>query len=282
MSNKKKDRAIQMIRSVLLSKKIRINSQPPRWLTDFAGAWSFYSILPSWPWPKATFEQIARFAPVIGVFTATMQSFLWLSLGFLGWSTEALALLVIAMEIFITGGLHLDGLMDTADGIGAGKERCIEAMEDSRVGSYGVLALVIVFLLQISALITLDSFAPVAIPIAAFWSRCAPLWAIKRFSYIHEEGSASFHKRYSQFWVDILPGITLLIIGIFILYSLPIVSEIKSQIVSLIFLGLLPTILIPDLLGRYIGGHSGDTLGASQVLVQSAILLMMAVIFNAI
>ncbi len=282
MSRKKKDRAIQMIRSRLISKNIRIIRQPPKWLTDLAGAWTFYSILPSWPWPNATYEQIARFAPVIGVVTGGLQSILWLSLAFWGWSTETLALLAIAMEVLITGGLHLDGLMDTADGIGAGKARCIEAMKDSRVGSYGVLALVVVLLLQIAALISLDSFAPIAIPIAAFWSRCAPLWAIKRFSYLREEGSTSFHKRHSQFWVDILPAITLLIIGLITLYSLPIFSEINSRVISLIFLGILPTLLIPDLLGRHIGGHSGDMLGACQVLVQSAILLIMAVIFNAI
>ena len=51
--------------------------------------------------------------------------------------------------IWITGGLHFDGLMDTADGIAAGPEKCLFAMQDSRVGASGVLALIIILLVQI-------------------------------------------------------------------------------------------------------------------------------------
>ncbi len=278
MSSKKKDQPIQIFRMGLFSLKDWLINEPPKWLTDLAGSWTFYSILPSWPWPRATFDRIARFAPVIGFVIGIVQSFIWLSLDFLGWPKEGLALVVIAMEAWITGGLHLDGLIDTADGIGAGKARCLEAMEDSRIGSNGVLTLLIVLLLQISALIKLGIFAPIALPIAAFWSRFSPLWGISRFSYIRLEGSASFHKKNSQFRMDILPGVVILVVIFLILFNIPLFNEIKAEIIWSLFLCLIPTILIPELLGRKIGGYSGDTLGATQVISQSIILLMMAFI----
>ena len=62
----------------------------------------------------------------------------------------ALAILVILMEVVLTGGLHLDGLADTFDGIFSyrSKHRMLEIMRDSRVGTNGALALVIGFLLK--------------------------------------------------------------------------------------------------------------------------------------
>ena len=59
--------------------------------------------------------------------------------------------------------------MDTADGIGAGPSKRIEAMKDSRVGAMGVQSLVIILVLQIAAIIKLGFYAPFAFPIANIW-----------------------------------------------------------------------------------------------------------------
>ena len=81
---------------------------------------------------------------------------LWLLLSALNWPSEAIAAAALALGLWLTGGLHLDGLMDTADGLAAGSSRCLEAMDDSRVGASGVQAAFIVLLLQFSALVQLD------------------------------------------------------------------------------------------------------------------------------
>ncbi|MFL0756259.1 MAG: adenosylcobinamide-GDP ribazoletransferase, partial [Prochlorococcus sp.] len=127
----------------------------PSWLRDLAGAWVFYSVLPAWPLLKPRFERIARFAPWIGLVLGGLQSLLWLILTGANWPTAAVALLVIGLGAWLTGGLHLDGLMDMADGLAAGRERCLQAMEDSRVGASGVQALLVVVLIQIAALLRL-------------------------------------------------------------------------------------------------------------------------------
>jgi adenosylcobinamide-GDP ribazoletransferase len=72
---------------------------------------------------------------------------------------EAATVLALTAAAIVTGGLHEDGLADTADGLGAhvGRERRLEIMRDPRVGTYGALALVLVTLLAWSLLATLSA-----------------------------------------------------------------------------------------------------------------------------
>ena len=94
-----------------------------RWWPDLAGSWIFYTTLPLWPGVTPRFERIARFAPVIGVFIGGAQAALWLVGRELGVPSASCALLVLVLGLWLTGGLHLDGAMDTGDGLAAGP-RC--------------------------------------------------------------------------------------------------------------------------------------------------------------
>ena len=126
------------------------------WLSDLAGAWIFYTVLPAWPWPQPSFQRIARFAPWIGLLIGALQGLLWMALSGLGWPPAACALCVVALGIQLSGGLHHDGLIDTADGLGAPAERRLEAMEDSRVGASGVLALSLIHISEPTRLLSIS------------------------------------------------------------------------------------------------------------------------------
>ena len=104
----------------------------------------FYTILPKWPFIKPSFKRIARFSPLIGFFIGLIQSLTWFLLIFLGWPHISASLVSLIITICLTGGLHVDGLMDTADGVGAGASRRYKAMKDSRVGAMGVQSLSII------------------------------------------------------------------------------------------------------------------------------------------
>ncbi len=251
-------------------------SSAPSWLKDLAGAWVFYSVLPNWPWPQPTFKRIARFAPWIGLIIGSLQSCIWIFLSQMNWPRTSLILLTIAFGAWLTGGLHLDGLMDTADGLAAGKERCLEAMKDSRVGASGVICLLIIIFVQIAALTKLDQLAPFAFPIVAFWGRCSPLWAMNNFNYLRDEDPNFFHKKnFKNFW-DVIPAL----IGIlFCLIYLGFLSPqwVPKLLISCgLFIGLIPSIAIPEILGNRLGGHSGDSYGATVVLVESLMFLLLA------
>jgi len=103
-----------------------------------AGSWIFYTTFPKIPLINPEFKNIAQFAPPLGFFIGTIQSYIFLFLRTNSWSIYASTLICLASGYLITGGLHLDGLMDTFDGIFAGKQKRLKAMKDSKVGSFGV------------------------------------------------------------------------------------------------------------------------------------------------
>ena len=239
------------------------------WLADLAGAWIFYSVLPLPPGITPRLERIARFAPWVGAVIGAAEALLWLGLAPAG--PLAQIPLVLALGIALSGGLHLDGAMDTADGLAAGPQRCLEAMDDSRVGASGVQALLQVVLLRVGGLALLAASAPAALVWAAAWGRVAPLIAMQTFPYLRgEAGTAGFHRRHWRGWVrELAPSLLLLglLSGAALGLGLP-------GWVALGWLGVVPALLVPWRLGRRLGGHSGDSYGACVEWTQSWCLLL--------
>ncbi len=240
----------------------------------------FYTIFPQWPLIKPRFKRIARFAPLIGVFIGLLQSFLWYLLSHLNWPNISLGLISIAISILVTGGLHIDGLMDTADGIAAGGARRIEAMKDSRVGAMGVQSLVIIIILQMAAIMKLNSYALIAFPLAAFWGRISQIFAIENYKYIFESGSGYLHKKHWKgITNEIRPSLIIVLLGItFFLYSNNLNLSNCLLLISYLTSGLLSAIAIPYCINKSLGGHNGDSYGASLVITETANLLMLSII----
>lgn len=209
-----------------------------------------------------------------------LQALLWLLLSAMNWSVESCALLAMALGAWLTGGLHLDGLMDTADGLAAGQERCLEAMDDSRVGASGVQALLLVLLLQAGALIRLGPWAPLALVMAAVIGRVAPLSAMARFPYLRQGGTAGFHRRHwhgAQEWVPSVALLLLLLIG-----SALMGGGLAPSVSLVLVVGLGAAWLIVGCLGRRLGGHTGDTYGACLVWGETVTLVGSALVFPAV
>jgi adenosylcobinamide-GDP ribazoletransferase len=250
----------------------RLNAPP--WLRDLAGAWIFYSVLPAWPAPAPRFERIARFAPWIGAVLGALQALLWCGLeGRV--PLVAQVALVLALGLWLSGGLHMDGVMDSADGLAAG-DRCLEAMADSRVGASGVQALVLVLLLRIAALALLGAAAPMALVWASVCGRVAPLPAMAWFPYLRPGGSAAFHRAHGvTLAVELCP--TLLLLPVLLLLPWPGLAPwpVPTGLVALV-----PALLVPVALGRRLGGHTGDTYGACVEWTESSGLLLIAAVLR--
>jgi len=233
-------------------------ARPPGWWADLAGAWVFYSVLPLPPGLHPRFERIARFAPWMGVLIGGLEAGLWHLLAPAGLLPQLA--LVLAFDLWISGGLHLDGAIDTADGLAAGPDRCLEAMDDSRVGASGVQALVQLQALRLAGLALLAAAAPWALLWAAVWGRCSPLLAMRAFPYLREQsgGSAGFHRRHGRgWWAELAPGLLVLL-----LLSVLAAALAAGPWAWLGWLGALPAVAVPLQLGRRLGGHSGDSYGA--------------------
>ena len=199
---------------------------------------------------------------------------------YFNWPDISVALISIAISILITGGLHLDGLMDTADGLAAGPSKRIEAMKDSRVGAIGVQSLVIILILQIAAIMKLSFYAPFAFPLAAFWGRISQIFAIENYKYLFKKESSSIHhENWQGLSNEIRPSLIIITISIIIFLSINRFNLSNFFLLMYCILsGFITSILIPHLINKYLQGHSGDSYGASLVITETTNLLLLSII----
>ena len=247
-------------------------------LNDLAGAWIFFTIFPKLPLIHARFKNITQYAPFIGLFIGYIQSLIFIILKNNSWPIFASASICITSGFLITGGLHIDGLMDTFDGLYAGKDKFIKAMKDSRVGAFGVQSIILITLIQLASLMKIDEDIFHVLPICLFWGRFSTLIYIDKFKYFNYKRRSFSHQKY---WRGLRKESS---ISIFILILLAssnlIVSDsyiILFKKLLLLFIGLLCTWIIPILLGNKTGGVNGDTCGASVVLTETIMLFIYAI-----
>ena len=244
-----------------------------------AGSWIFYTTFPKLPFINPKFRNIAQFAPPLGFLIGTIQSYCLIFFREHSWSIYSSVLICLASGYLITGGLHLDGLMDTFDGVFAGKKKRLKAMKDSKVGSFGVQSLVFITLIQIACILKIQNQIIIVLPICLFWGRFSNLFFIENFKYVSFKKKSISHKKFwNGFKKESLISIIFLLI--FIAYQL---ASIKSQAILinflfLILIGIFLSYFVPNFLGNRIGGFNGDACGASIVLVETAMLFMYAIL----
>jgi adenosylcobinamide-GDP ribazoletransferase len=170
---------------------------------------------------------------------------------------------VVIFLLMVSGGLHIDGLADTADGFMSSrpKDRILEIMKDSRTGPMGVIAIVCVIALKISAI--------AAVPFAARWftllmiplaGRAALVTNLSVLPYAKAEGGLGsvFHQSSSKFHA-IWALVVLVLVGWFAAGWLGLTAGLASFVAGLLF---------ALHVYRKIGGLTGDTLGAACELVE--------------
>ncbi len=124
-----------------------------------------------------------QWAPLMGLLLGLLAAGVLAGLGLLGAPPLLAGLLVVAVLALATRGMHLDGLADTADGLGCygGPQRALEVMRDGPAGPFAVVVLVLVLALQASALAALlaaDRWLAVVLAVAA--GRVTFAWCCRR------------------------------------------------------------------------------------------------------
>ena len=233
------------------------------------------------PFISPKFKNIAQFAPILGFFIGSIQSLIYLILRNNSWSIYTSVPICLASGYLITGGLHLDGLMDTFDGIFAGKNKCLKAMKDSQVGAFGVQSLFFITLVQIACLLKVESQIFFILPLCLFWGRFSTLIFIDKFKYLTLETKSLSHKKYWKgFKEESLVSVVFIFIFIFIFYYL--MSHKSAQFIIknlfLLLIGIFASYKIPKILGNKIGGFNGDACGASVVLVETTMMFIYAIL----
>ena len=219
---------------------------------------------------------------LVGLWAALLlAALLWL-LPASPWSPLAAALISTAGTLWLTGGFHEDGLADVADGLGGlvPPERALEIMKDSRIGAYGVMALLMALLTKVVLIALLLSVmqpfwgpAPVLILVCCIHvlSRFAPLVLMRGLPHVGLAASSkTLHIAGRQLgWQGMLTG------GLWCLPALGLLGWLGawSFVPSLLAAMLVTTWLMKRWLRQRLGGMTGDCLGACQQLNELALLL---------
>jgi len=243
-------------------------------VADLRMAASFVTILPVVSSKPAADGAIARATwalPVAGLLVGLGGALVYKVASRLGLAPNLAALLALATTAFITGALHEDGLADTADGLGGGRtrERKLEIMRDSRIGTYGTCALILSFGLRWSALATIANPWFVALALCA--AHAAARAGVPAFMSLvppaRPDGlSAS---------AGAPPGRSVAIAFAIGTLVLALTLGPGKALVGLILLSL-AGLLLARLAIRQIGGQTGDVLGAFEQLGEILILLVAA------
>jgi adenosylcobinamide-GDP ribazoletransferase len=239
-------------------------------VTSFVAALQFLTIFP-WPKrPERSAEEVGQAAiyfPVVGLLLGVILALVnWLLRAFATAGLSSMAL--VTLLALLTRGLHLDGLADTFDGLGAGgdRERMLRVMDDSRTGAFGVTAIVLVMFFKIHAIESIADQVWRALLCALVLSR----WSMVLLAYrskAAKEGLGSTwiaHMAPKHFlFATIAAGI--LIAGILQAVGL------AMMIWVAVF-----TMAWKRYLHRRLGGVTGDTFGAVGELSEASVLFLLA------
>jgi adenosylcobinamide-GDP ribazoletransferase len=217
----------------------------------------------------AIIARSSRWFPAVGALVGTLSAgTLCLSI-LVGLPDMVAALIAIGLSILLTGALHEDGLADVADGFGGGANRDakLEIMRDSRVGTYGVLALVLTVGLKGALLVALTNnglwAAAMAIIVAATTSRLTPVLLMNRLPTARRDGMAVNAGTPDAGAVRIACGLTLA--------SLLVLTGWQAMLATIVAT-LAACAAIGTLARRQIGGQTGDVLGAGQQVTEICVL----------
>ena len=243
------------------------------WRDDLVTATAFLTRVPM-PHPHGAsppaFARAQRAFPLIGALIGAAVGAIYLALLAIGLPALAAAACALGASALLTGGLHEDGLADVADGFGGGrdKEAKLEIMRDSRLGTYGALALLVSFASKLSALAALPRGAALACLVAAHALPRGILSVMAAtMPYARADGLAAAAGRPDTSTVTIAVALAAIVAFV----ALPFGAAAGATIVAAIGAAAVAIIAM-----RQIGGQTGDVLGCAEQVAETAILLFLA------
>ncbi|MCM3783559.1 adenosylcobinamide-GDP ribazoletransferase [Neobacillus mesonae] len=233
--------------------------------------------------------------PIVG---ACIGLVVWIAAALSGLLLPALpaSIIVLTLWVWLTGGLHLDGWMDSADALLSyrSRERMLEIMKDSRVGAMGVIACVLLLMLKASLIVSLID-EPMIMGWAIqpmIWSRCFMVYAMMSYPSARAgEGLAGMFGNMEAkllykalLWSFIL---SVVFLGASILPAHEFGAISVSLLPMLLVLVAVPIVmwavgkLAADRMSKRLGGLTGDTYGALNEGLEAVGLLILVMILHA-
>lgn len=244
----------------------------------FFTAIMFFTRIPCPKWVNHSEEYLnksSKYFPLMGWIVGGLSGTVYYLSLYL-FPAEIALLMAIVSSIWITGAFHEDGLADVCDGFGGGwtKEKILEIMKDSRVGAFGVIGLIMVLLFKFMSLINLEwpGGRSLVIPLLLVSGHSISRFAAVSFLATHEYARQGNSKSKplatkiaaGELFFAFVTGILPLALTIF--------HYREKQGAYWWALSIVPVYIAKMLLGRFfkkwIGGYTGDCLGATQQICE--------------
>src|SRR5262245_35197684 len=242
-------------------------------VTDVRVAIAFLTRLPM-PHPEGpqpeNFVRAHRAFPLVGAAIGLAVALLYLGMTALGVPGLAAAAVALGASALLTGALHEDGLADMADGFGGGRDRAakLEIMRDSRLGTYGALILLVSFAAKLSALAALPKAAvvPALVACHALARGILPVMVIV-LPPARKDGLAAAVGTPTHATATVAVVSPLVIAFIALPWAIASAAAVVAAACAC---------AVGVLAQRQIGGQTGDVLGATEQIAETAILLLLA------
>lgn len=228
---------------------------------------------------EAELNQSSKYFPLVGIVVGIVGALAFVIASQI--FTKSIAVLVsMAATIYLTGAFHEDGLADSSDGIGGGwqREQILTIMQDSRLGTYGAVALFFMLFAKFQTLNLLQSpIIPILLITAHALSRLCAVWVMATAQYVKAEGK-------SKPLATEISTAHLLLANVFGLLPFGLMLAIFFyRDVGLLEIAKLTSITLLPVLASWfwwrakllknIGGYTGDGLGATQQITELAFYL---------
>lgn len=261
---------------------MRVSIDDAKWWETPLAAFIFFTRLPFWRLhqpPAHCYKHVVEWWPLTG----------WLTGGVMGLtvfvvshyvSVTLAVLLAIALRMLFTGALHEDGLTDFFDGFGGGgndRERILAIMKDSRIGTYGVLGLIMYLALLVFSMVDIDPLLLSFVMVAADpFSKMLSAQIIMFLPYARTEEESKAKTVYVKY--DVVAGIRLAIAGLLPMVALGYVMVERyglgvSQLQMVIAFPCFVFYGLYMLMNKKLRGYTGDCCGALFLLVELSFYL---------
>lgn len=223
-------------------------------------------------------DKSSRYFPLVGwIVGATGAGVIWIGNRFL--PLPLTVLLSMIATILLTGAFHEDGFIDVCDGFGGGwtKERILEIMKDSRIGAFGAIGMALLFALKLLSLIFLSGVVlPMAVIAGHSLSRFASTSLLFTHDYVREDAFSKAKPLAKRMTTK-----EFLVAAVFGLLPLMLLLVCRVPVWGML-LCLCTVWLARWYLARYftrwIGGYTGDCLGAAQQITEVTYYLTLVVV----
>ena len=226
----------------------------------------FFSRIPvpkSLPYSEELLNKATRYLPFIGWIVGGAGALVFLLFNLIFPVYISVILSSIA-TVFLTGAFHEDGFADTCDGFGGGWERnqVLEIMKDSRIGTYGAVALVLILLLKITAIAHIDILLiPVLILTGHSLSRLMAVVVMILSDYARDDEKSKVKPVAKKLAVpDIVVAFLFGVFPLLLFKELIVLFALIPMVLAAVFLSIY--------FKRRIGGYTGDCLGATQQITE--------------